>query len=94
VGNFVVFRLRVCDSLRWLVVAKRPSFCDNCDVGWRVDLLKDHFDLIEETQRLASFPGHDSLDGLAVELNVQTPECGLKLFEVHDEVGGGVPLWR
>jgi len=45
----------------------------NGDVGWRVNLLEDHLELVQQSQGVATLLLHDLVDTLRVELDLQIP---------------------
>lgn len=61
--NFVVFFNSLRDFLGRLVVSKLAGLSQHNDVRWRVDLLKGHFQLIEQPQSVATFSLHDLVTG-------------------------------
>jgi hypothetical protein len=52
------------------------------DVSWRVDLLKRHLELVEQSESDAALLLHDLVDHLAVEVDFQVPQRLLYLREV------------
>ena len=91
VGNVVILGLAHRDALRWLVISESARFGYDGDISGWVDLLEDHFELVEKAERLAPLPVHNLLNSLAVELHVEAPQRRLQLLKVHHEVRGRIP---
>ena len=88
----VVLLFRVGNLLGRLVVAELTSFCQDSDIGRRIDLLKHHFELIEEAEGNASLPLHNLIHHLGVELDVKVAQSRLQLLKVLQSVGDRISV--
>ena len=89
--HLVVSILGRADLQGRLVVPHLAGLPQDRDVSWRVDLLQDHFQLVEKPQSVASLLLHDLVHLLGVELDVEVPERWLKLLKVLHFGGDVVP---
>lgn len=69
-----------------MVITEGASLGHDADVSRWVDLLEDHFKLVEQTEGLTSLAVHNLFNCLAVELDIKTSEGGFKFLKVHDKV--------
>ena len=65
-----------------LSIAVFAGLAQDSDIRWRVDLLEDHFELIEHPECEATLLLHDLVDALRVKLDVQVPQSWFELLKV------------
>mmetsp|Transcript_6306 Transcript_6306/g.10246 ORF Transcript_6306/g.10246 Transcript_6306/m.10246 type:complete len:440 (-) Transcript_6306:171-1490(-) len=82
-GLHLVVRLLIRPDLeRGLVIAYLTRLAEDGDVSGRVDLLKDHPQLVKQAEGPASLFLHNLVHLLGVELDIQVSEGGLQLFKI------------
>jgi len=80
-----------------LIVTNFAGFPQNGDVGWWINLLEDHLELVQKSQSISSLLFHDLVHLLGIKLDVKVPESGLQLLKVlhlGTNVVLGTELWE
>lgn len=78
----LILLLGIGDFHSWSVITDLASFLEHGHVGWRVDLLKSGFQLIEQSQGDAALALHDTVNHFGVKNDPKIAEGGLELCEI------------